>query len=103
MDEKKEKLKLYASLKAQISSLEDKLEQIKPEIVSIVEELNPIDKTIETDWGTFEMVQKRKYIYPQSIVDAETEIKAKKKELEATGEAEFEISPYLKFNSKTIE
>ena len=100
MDEKKDKLRAYAALKAQISSLEDQLDKLKPEICQIVEEANPIDKTIETEWGNFEMVQKRKYIYPQDILDLEAGVKEKKKEAEATGEAEFEINPYLKFNPK---
>lgn len=103
-EQEKELLKKYAALKMHIASLTDKLDEIKPEITGIVEKLNPIDKEVVVDGiGTFVIVQKRKYTYPQDITDLEAQVKEKKKEVEATGDAKFEIQPYLKFTSQVIE
>ena len=103
MDEKKDKLLKYAAIKQQIKSLEDKAEELKEEVVAIVLEMNPTDKTVETDVGTFVMVQKRKYNYSEDVITKEEELKQLKTEEEAKGIAEYTVSEYLKFNSASIE
>ena len=103
MDEKKDKLLKYAAIKQQIKSLEDKAEELKEEVVAIVLEMNPTDKTVETDVGTLVMVQKRKYNYSEDVITKEEELKQLKTEEEAKGIAEYTVSEYLKFNSSSIE
>jgi archaellum component FlaC len=102
MEENKIKLQEYAGLKAQVAVLEDKIEQLKPEVEQIVVDINPVDGVVETDYGVFSIVSKRKYNYSSAVVDLEKELKEKKKEQEATGEATYEETRYLKFNSANI-
>lgn len=102
MDTQKEKLKEYASLKAQIALLEDKIDLLKPEVEVIVTDINPVDGIVETDFGVFTMVSKRKYAYTDKVISAEEKLKELKKQEEATGEAHYEVSRYLKFSSTSI-
>lgn len=100
----KEKLIKYASLKQQMTHLEDELDKLKPEVEAIVLEANPVDGIVEVDdIGTFTIVKKRKYTYSERIVSAETALKEAKKEEEARGTAPYEESRYVKFNSINIE
>jgi len=94
------KIAKYADIKAQIAALEAEADVLKPEIISIVDELNPTDHEIETDFGKFSVVQKRKYTYSIETQAKETDLKSAKKEEEAKGIAPYEIQPYLKFTSK---
>lgn len=104
MDEKKEKLLRFASLKRQIKTLEDQADELKEDVAQIVLEMNPTDKTVEVDnVGTFVMVQKRKYLYSKDVITKEEELKQLKTEEEAKGVAEYTVSEYLKFNSASVE
>lgn len=98
-----EVLRKYAETKLLISGLEDKLEELKPQVIAIVDRLNPEDHEVATDFGKFSNVQKRKYTYTE-VVEAKTEeLKLLKKEEEAKGIAPYVIEPYLKFSNVTIE
>lgn len=97
IDQKREKLHEYASLKLQISALEDQIDMIKPEVELIVLELNPADKAVEIDEGRFEMVPKRKYTYTDAVKIVEDNLKEMKKTQEANGHATYVEEPYLKF------
>lgn len=103
MDKNRETLKQYADLKSQVSKLEDQMEALKPEVMDIIESVNPDDKTVETDFGSFTVVQKRKYEYSDEIVALEKDVKERKKAEEATGDAVYTIAPYLKFTSSNID
>lgn len=96
----KQQLEKYAEIKAIIAKYEAELEELKPAIIQVVEEMNPADKTVETDFGTFSMVSKRKYTYPAEIEAAETALKQSKKEAEAKGTAPYVENPYLLFKPK---
>lgn len=102
MEDIKTKLQEYANLKLQIANLEQKVEDMKPEIVAAVEQLNPEDHVVETDYGVFSMVAKRKYTYPEEIVAAEASVKELKKEAEAKGTATYVENPYLLFKPANI-
>jgi len=93
----KEKFIEYANLKSQIKVLENKIDELKPFIVELVLKMNPQDKTVETELGTFTMVPKRKYTYSVIVDQKESELKEAKKVEEATGIAKYEESEYLKF------
>lgn len=103
MENKQEILKRYAEIKAEISALETLIDEMKPDIVQIVEAANPEDHEVVTDFGTFTVVQKRKYTYTPDVIKKEEEVKQLKKEQEAKGEAEYTILPYLMFKAGTIE
>jgi hypothetical protein len=103
MDTQKDLLAEYASLKKQVSLLEDRLDEIKPAVEEAVIALNPTDMIVETDFGTFTMVGKRKYEYTQDVVEREESLKQVKKEEEATGRATYTETKYLKFSSSNIE
>lgn len=103
VEEKKVILKQYASLKEQIKSLEDQLDILKPTVELIVIELNPVDKTVETDFGSFTMIPKRKYTYSDGVQLAEKSLKETKKNEEATGVATYTEAPYLLFKSSIVE
>jgi archaellum component FlaC len=103
IEEQKAALKQYASLKEQIKQLENQVEMLKPEVELIVVELNPTDKTIETDFGSFTMVPKRKYTYSEGLQLLEKTVKDTKKEEEATGVATYTETPYLLYKSSIVE
>ena len=103
IEEQKATLKQYASLKEQIKQLENQVEMLKPEVELIVVELNPTDKTVETDFGSFTMVPKRKYTYSEGVQLAEKSLKETKKNEEATGVATYTDVPYLLFKSSIVE
>jgi len=103
MEQQKETLRRYASLKEQIKQLENQVEMLKPEVELIVVELNPTDKTVETDFGSFTMVPKRKYTYSDGVQLAEKSLKETKKNEEATGVATYTEAPYLLFKSSIVE
>jgi hypothetical protein len=104
MEEFKLKLREYAEIKNEISRLEEKIDELKPEIESIITEINPTDKTVVVEnIGTFTMASKRKYIYPDYVTEKETEFKALKAEAEAKGDAQATETMYLKFTSEKID
>lgn len=98
-----EVLKKYAETKLLISGLEDKLEELKPQVIAIVDKLNPEDHEVATDFGRFSNVQKRKYEYTEVVTSKTEELKQLKKEEEAKGIASYVIEPYLKFSNITVE
>lgn len=98
MNEQKIQLGRYAELKAEINRLTDELELLKPSIAEFVEEQNPDDKAIESDYGVFKLVGRRVYTYPTRIVNEEAKLKEAKKECEATGEATYEMNYSLRFD-----
>lgn len=97
----------YASLQAQIDALESKKSQLRPHIVEMMVAAG--EDKVETPLGTFSVVQKKTWTYPDAV--AETEIAAKaeidriqdvvkalKAKAESTGDATFEETPGLRFN-----
>lgn len=94
----------YAGLKSRMSELEDQLEQLKPEIATAIEQMNPLDKIVEVDGvGTFSLTAKRKYVYPAGVVQLEDQLKQAKKEAEAKGTATYTITEYPLFKAEVTE
>lgn len=102
IEEKKEILRNYASLKERISKLEDEIDLLKPQIEVIIVELNPTDNIVEAEWGMFSLVPKRKYTYTEATKEAEKALKARKADEEATGEATYTVNPYVLFKAANI-
>lgn len=97
----KEKLQEYADLKTLIKQAETKIKELKPEVDKILIELNPADDNkVETDFGTFCRVQKRKYKYSTEVEVLSDKIKEMKETEEQTGKAEYTIEPYILFKPK---
>lgn len=93
----KQQLQQYAALKKEIKKLAKEVEEIQPEILEIVEKMNPVDKTVEMEEGTFVIASKRKYTYPLEIIEAEEKLEEAKKAAQARGDATYEVTEYLKF------
>jgi len=91
----KDKMQKYANLKAQIKLLETEVDEMKSIILEAVQELAPVDGVVETDFGTFTSVPKRKYTYSEDTVSLEKKVKELKADEEATGVATYVINPYL--------
>lgn len=102
IEQQKATLKHYASLKAQIAQLEDQIDMIRPEVEVIITEINPTDNIVESEWGTFSLVPKRKYEYTEDTKEAEKALKNRKAKEEATGEATYTVNPYVLFKASTI-
>lgn len=97
----KEKLQEYADLKSVIKQAENKIKELKPEIDKILVELNPEDDNkVETDFGTFSRVPKRKYKYSTEVEVLSDKVKEMKETEEQTGTAEYTIEPYILFKPK---
>lgn len=93
--DQKETLQKYANLKAQIKLLTAEMDGLKETVSGIVTELNPTDGIVETEFGTFTMVPKRKYTYSEETVSLEEKVKELKADEEATGVATYVVNPYL--------
>lgn len=89
----KQKLAQYAALKTQIKTLEKELDLLKEPVMEMLGD----NDEIQTDFGTFTKVNKRKYSYPSEIAIMEDIVKEKKKEAEATGTATYTENPYILF------
>lgn len=101
MEEDKQKLREYAALKSQIKQFEKEADKMKPEVLAIIERLNPQeeDHKVSTDFGYFSSVPKRKYTYTIETQVLADKVKAEKKREEQDGTATYEIEPYLKFDA----
>jgi len=93
-------LKKYADLKNQIKALELEVDAIQPEIMAGIEAQGADE--VQTDFGKFILGRRRTYTYPEALVVAETNLKADKKEAEATGSATYVEKPYLLFKSGAV-
>jgi len=102
MEEKVALLQVYSSLKANKDMLEDKIDELKPQIMAIIDEANPDEHEVQTEFGTFVNVQKRVYTYSDEVKKMEERVKEMKTEEEARGTAPYEIKPYMKFTSKNV-
>lgn len=95
----KEKLLRYATLKSEIKRLTEELEQIKPDIIT---EMNDggHEEVILPEIGKFYFKERRTWTYPEEIELAETQLKANKKVAQQVGSATCEISKELNFRGQ---
>lgn len=92
----KEKLKRYIELKDSIRKAEAEIDELKPLIVSEMEEEGKEELVIE-NMGKFYFTEKRKWKYPFDIVQAEKKLKEDKKTAERVGTAESETIRIFNF------
>lgn len=85
----------YASLDAQIKALEEKKEQLRPHIISMMQDHGK-DKE-DVGIGTFSLFPRKVWTYPERITAMAEDVKAAKAKAESTGEATFEEVPQLKY------
>lgn len=94
-------LEEYAKIKWEISLLEKRAEELKPEALT---EALKIDSSLDTPYGKFSVSYLKKITYSDKVVDFETKAKAKIKELQAKdveeGTAIVTESPSLVFRAK---
>ena len=98
----KSKLEEYAALKSEIKALEERAEPLKKEIEAamIAENL----EEVSFDSGKVALQSKKKWVYPQEIVNEEEQLKAKKKTAEQIGTATFTNgTPYAVFYANDSE
>ncbi len=93
---KKELFKKYADIKNQIKELTEQSKDIQQEIEQTMEE-NEVDK-VESDFGTFFFVERKRYIYSDELKEKEKQLKEQKKKEEET--AEFNVIRSLSFRKK---
>jgi hypothetical protein len=97
----KEILFKYAEIKRLIGEYEEQLKELKPQVQEVILKINPDDDSkVETDFGTFSLVQKRKYTYSTETQVLEDKLKEVKETEEQTGKATYSINPYLLFKAK---
>lgn len=89
-------IKEYAQLKIKEKEIQDRLNELKAEITTIVFEED--NQSLETEWGKFEIRSGRKtWKYSDELTLKETQVKemfkAKKKQEELSGTAELLKAP----------
>lgn len=99
----KEILQKYAEIKQKISAYEEEADLLRGDVMDAIQRINPTDGIVESEFGSFVIVQKRKYEYSDTIKDIENNLKQAKKEAEAKGEATYVVQPYLKFTKNDQE
>jgi hypothetical protein len=92
----KELLLEYAEIKSRIKELNTRLEEIKPIIVTGMEDKSLDELTVE-DVGKFFFKERRTWIYPIELESAEKQLKADKKVAQQKGTATCDITRELNF------
>ncbi len=101
LEETKQTLQKYAELKSLIKQYGTEVENLAPLVKEAILALNPNDDNkVDTQFGTFSMVQKRKYRYSTDVEVLTDKLKEMKKTEEQTS-AEYSVEPYLLFKEKT--
>lgn len=96
--ENKDKLNEYASIKKDIKILEAKAELLNPEILELMEASGAEEIEIG-DMGKLSMGSRRNWKYPADVISWEEDLKAKKKEAEQRGTAQYTEKKYVIFKS----
>lgn len=94
----KNKFVEYANIKNQIKELTLKSKEIEKEVFQKMKEIEA-DK-VNSDFGTFSIVKRSKYTYPEYVTELENKYKIKKKESEKNGDAKVELQESLMFRAK---
>ncbi len=97
----KELIEEYARLKQEEKAVALRLEELKPQVFETLESTgldreHPIELS---SIGTFSLGVRRTWKYTPEVLKAEAILKAKKKEEEQLGTAEYVENPYLIFKS----
>lgn len=90
------KYERYAELKNLVAEAEIEIKEINKEILDELRELGV--EEFPTDFGKFVLSKRKKWIYPEEVIRLEEEYKAKKKESEQIGTADYLEAVELRFN-----
>lgn len=95
-----EVLKRYAEVCSAIKRLETEKEELKESVSIVIERINPDDDNkVDTDFGTFSNVTKRKYKYTPFVESLKNELDLAKEKEEQEGTAEYTETKYVKFTT----
>lgn len=94
--EDKDILNQYAQLKLDIKALEEKADELNPEVLAIME-TNELGEIVVGEYGKLSLASRRTWKYPKPIKDLEDDLKMQKKEAEQTGAAESVEKSYVIF------
>jgi len=94
--QQKDKLNEYAQIKKDIKILEAKAELLNPEILELMQE-NEVEEIAIGDMGKLSMSSRRNWKYPADVISWEEDLKAKKKEAEQRGTAQYTEKKYVIF------
>lgn len=87
----------YAELKFFIKEMEEKCNELKPQLITLI----PRDATIDTGTGTFTLSSRKVWHYSDETESMEHELKEKQKEEQQTGVAEaVEGEPFIIYKEK---
>lgn len=89
-DNEKEALKEYASLKVEIREKTARLGELKPLVEEVLVRVDALDNPVETPYGQFTLRPRRIWVYSPELEQRIKQVKADKKNEEATGKATFE-------------
>ena len=93
----KSKFGAYAEIKNSIALLEDKLDELKPEILAEFEKAGV--EQVESEWGKFILEKKRTWKFSEHVEKAKSQVKELETEEKAKGEASYTETAYVKFYS----
>ena len=107
MSDAKTRLLEYGQLKIQANEIEAKLEFLKEQCLKDVLEIRgDADQPIalqELPGYKFSIMKRKTWTYPDYVKEAEKNLKAEKKDAEATGAATFTETEHLLFTSPKAE
>lgn len=85
-------LKDYADKKAELSLLQDELDEMEPKVISLLT-AQGFD-TLREEWGTYSIVYRKKWMYTPELIEKEMQynaiIKQAKADEQTSGEAKAE-------------
>lgn len=93
-----EKLRKYAETKELIKGLNEKLDELKPEIEEYMRQEDA--EKIDTSFGLFVLKARRTYEYPQELQEREAKLKEDKLKAEQVGTANYQEKNYLQYVTK---
>ncbi len=91
----KQKLERLASLKRQIKSLTQETEILAEEVLNEIKSEG--GTKVETDFGTFSIVERRTWTYPPVIQAMAKDLEENKKKAQQVGTAEAEVNYSLSY------
>lgn len=97
LPEQKALFTTYEELKREIAELEEKCDELKPQIITLI----PADSVLDTGTGTFTLSSRRNWKYSERTTRLEFELKEQQKEEQQTGIAQaVDGEPFIIFKKK---
>jgi len=94
----KDKIKEYCELKQKVKALESELDVLQPQVLEFMTS-NELEELEIDGVGKISKASRRKWTYSPDIQDMESNLKAKKKEAEQIGEAQYVEKAYILFKA----